>query len=420
MRWYVLPLANPDGLDRWFDRPRAAGGANAPPVDDDADGLVDEDPPDDLDGDGLITWMLVEDPDGRWALTDDGLPVKADPARGRPGLYRRELEGHDQDGDGRYNEDGPGGVDVARNFPHAFEAWGDAGRWPGDQPESRAILEFAFDHPDIALVLTLGDRNNLWSPPEPQADVAADKPVAPGWRLARQLGLEADAEYPLELVLARGPRARRAPASPPAAVRARLHLEPVTKPLADDLAWWGALATAYHAFQRDHGLDAPREAPRRAPAAGSAAAWAYFQFGVPAVALDLWSLPAPVDTAEVDSTLADAVRGPAPDPVLARLKQRTEHDQPRRLAPLVAGDPARRHRAPWSAAPNPAPCTPPRPTPPRFAPGPTSRSAWTSPPGCRAWPSTRSWSRRAAARCTPSPPWCATAAACPTPRPWAR
>ena len=28
VRWYVLPLANPDGLDRWFDRPRAPGGHN--------------------------------------------------------------------------------------------------------------------------------------------------------------------------------------------------------------------------------------------------------------------------------------------------------------------------------------------------------------------------------------------------------
>lgn len=318
VRWYVLPLASPDGLDRWFDRPRAPDGRNRTPVDDDADGLEGEDPPDDLDGDGLITWMLVEDPAGAWALDDAGLPVSADPARGLPGAYRREVEGTDQDGDGRYSEDPAGGVDVSRNFPHDFKPWRSGGRWPGDQPEARAILEFAFDHPDIALVLVLGRSNNLWSLPTPQADLPADKPVKPTWRLARTLGLEADAEYPLQLVL--DAAAERGRGLTPAAVRARLSLEPISKPLADDLAWWGALVDHYHAFKREQGLDAPRLQPP-APWGGHAAAWAYFQFGVPAVALDLWSLPLPADTVATDTTVV----APRPDPALAQLKQR--HDQ---------------------------------------------------------------------------------------------
>jgi len=327
VRWYVLPLANPDGLDRWFDRPRAPGGHNRSPVDEDADGLEGEDPPDDLDGDGLITWMLVEDPAGAWALTDAGLPVQADPARGTVGMYRREVEGIDQDGDGRFNEDPPGGVDPSRNFPHDFEPWRTGGRWPGDQPESRAILEFAFAHSDIALVLVLGRANNLWTVPTPQADLPADKPVKPTWRLARTLGLEADAEYPLQAVLDAADERGRG--LTPAAVRARLSLDPITRPLADDLSWWGALSDRYHAFQRDRGLDAPRLQP---PAhwRGHAATWAYFQYGVPAVALDLWSLPLPADSVATDTTNVTPMEvpaGPQPDPVLARLKQRYEQDQ---------------------------------------------------------------------------------------------
>ena len=141
VRWYVLPEAAPDGLDRWFARPRAAGGFNATPVDEDRDGREGEDPPDDLDGDGVITWMLVEDPAGTWILDEDRLPMVADPARGLPGRYRREVEGRDQDGDGLFNEDPPGGVDITANFPHGFTHWTTrGGRWAGDQPETLSLI----------------------------------------------------------------------------------------------------------------------------------------------------------------------------------------------------------------------------------------------------------------------------------------
>ena len=338
VRWYVAPVASPDGLDRWFARPRAPGGRNDTPVDDDADGLAGEDPPDDLDGDGLITWMLVDDPAGGWALDDEGLPVRADPARGVPGRWRRETEGHDDDGDGRFNEDAPGGVLVARNFPHAFEHWGEAGRWPGDQPETRAILEFAFAHPEIALVLVLGETSNLWTVPEPQPEPDPQRPVRPGWRLARALGLEPRGEYALESVLATAAEVQGRTGLTPEAVKARLHLEPVTRPLPADLAWWRALADVYRAYLADHGLDAPRAAPGPPPP-GGAAPWAYFQYGVPAVAIDLWSLPAPVDSATAGADTTDVAdgdtrgaaaapaprpAGPRPDPVHVRLKERTE------------------------------------------------------------------------------------------------
>jgi len=325
VRWYVLPMANPDGLDRFFQRPRAPGGHNDTSRDDDTDGLEGEDPPDDLDGDGLITWMLVDDPGGAWNLNDEGLPVTADPARSPEAVrYRRELEGHDDDGDGRYNEDPPGGVDVAGNFPHEFQAWGDRGLWPGDQPESRAVLEFAHSHPDIALVLVLGVDNNLWTVPEPNPPLDPALPVMPGRRLARTLGLEADTEYPLQTVLdAAGARGSYGPLSP-AAVRARLHLDPVTRPLDDDLGWWRALSEGYRAFLGRHGLDAPRLEPTP-PRRGSAANWAYFQFGVPTVACDLWSLPVPVDTTATDSLAVTAVA--EPEPWLRHLQHRAEHDR---------------------------------------------------------------------------------------------
>ena len=271
VRWYVLPIANPDGLDRWFARPRTAGGRNDAPVDDDMDGLMGEDPPDDLDGDGWITWMLVEDPAGDWIVDEQGLPVRADPARGHAGRYRREIEGTDQDRDGRLNEDPPGGVDLARNYPHGFEHLAGGGRWPVDQPETRAVLEFAFAHPDIALVLVLDATSNLWTVPAPEPEPDADQPVTPGWRLARALGLDPGSEYPLRTVLDAAREAGSRVSLTPEAVKARLHLGPLEKPLPADIAWWGALSDHYHAYRRDHGLAAPRLAPDPPPPGGGRA-----------------------------------------------------------------------------------------------------------------------------------------------------
>lgn len=330
VRWYVVPIANPDGFDHQFALPRTGRGRNDTPVDEDTDGLEGEDGPDDLDGDRLITWMLVEDPAGEWRLDADGLPVKADPARGYPGRYRREIEGRDDDGDGRFNEDPPGGVDVSRNFPHGFEPWGTAGRWPGDQPEARALLEFAAAHPDIAMVLVLGATNNLWEVPAPASAADPHQMVAPGWRLARSLGLSPGQEYELSTVLAAAEAAGGRVGLTPTALKARLHLGQVEKPLAEDLGWWGALSDRYHAFRRENGLAGPRVEPEP-PADGSLAAWAYFHHGVPTVALDLWSLPMPADTVAVDPdgldvALTDTTEiddHPVPDPVHAQLKRRT-------------------------------------------------------------------------------------------------
>jgi hypothetical protein len=65
--FYFVPVVNPDGRADWFAAPATA---NYPrtvktPVDDDRDGLVDEDGYDDLDGDGVITQMRMKVPLGQ-------------------------------------------------------------------------------------------------------------------------------------------------------------------------------------------------------------------------------------------------------------------------------------------------------------------------------------------------------------------
>ena len=66
--FYLIPTINPDGRDRWFHEAQTphSSRSGAKPVDDDGDGLLDEDDLDDLDGDGSIVQMRIADPNGRW------------------------------------------------------------------------------------------------------------------------------------------------------------------------------------------------------------------------------------------------------------------------------------------------------------------------------------------------------------------
>jgi hypothetical protein len=154
--FYFLPSQNPDGRSYWFDGPNTPNSSrsNQRPVDDDRDGLFDEDPPDDLDGDGSITQMWKADPDGRWIRDRDDPRVfirVADDKKGEWTLLG--SEGIDNDGDGRINEDGPGGDDMNRNWPSGWQPdyvqFG-AGEFPFSNPEPRAIGRFILDHPNIA------------------------------------------------------------------------------------------------------------------------------------------------------------------------------------------------------------------------------------------------------------------------------
>jgi len=124
------------------------------PRDDDGDGLVDEDGYDDLDGDGNITQMRIKDPNGRWVSDPDDprIMVRAEPDQ--PGQYTLlGSEGLDNDGDGLVNEDGPGSYDPNRDWGWNWApryVQGGADRYPFIFPENRAAAEFIIAHPNIA------------------------------------------------------------------------------------------------------------------------------------------------------------------------------------------------------------------------------------------------------------------------------
>jgi len=150
--FYVRPKFNPDGADASLLRGVSAR-STLRPVDSDGDGKADEDPSEDLNGDGFITQMRIRDPKGNRKLSaeDSRLLVR----RGRQDkgpFYRVVSEGIDNDGDGKINEDGIGGLDLNRNFPRNWALpfkQGGAGPFPLSEPETHATVRFITDHPNI-------------------------------------------------------------------------------------------------------------------------------------------------------------------------------------------------------------------------------------------------------------------------------
>ncbi len=154
--FYLMPSVNPDGRTAWFAEaatPHSFRG-NLRPVDNDRDGLVDEDPPDDLDGDGHITSMWREDPNGRWIRSQTDPRIFERVASDEKGNWTRlGSEGIDNDSDGRINEDGIGSDDMNRNWPSDWQptyVQGGAGPYPLSAPEVRAVAEFIYARPNIA------------------------------------------------------------------------------------------------------------------------------------------------------------------------------------------------------------------------------------------------------------------------------
>lgn len=154
--FYLMPMMSPDSRDAHMHEPNTTHSPRSGqrPVDDDNDGLIDEDKPNDLDGDGHIAQMRIRDPNGRWKSHPDfpGLmiPCKAD-EHGEFTLL--ESEGFDNDGDGRIDEDADGYYDPNRNWPWVWQPGyiqRGAHNYPFSVLECRMVGDFLMSHPNIA------------------------------------------------------------------------------------------------------------------------------------------------------------------------------------------------------------------------------------------------------------------------------
>ena len=313
LTWYLLASANPDGAARYFGKPAVADGRNASAHNDDMDDQADEDGPDDLDGNGLITEMRVKDPAGEWMPVEgDGRAMRrADPVKGERGIYKIYTEGIDNDGDGEFNEDGPGGTDISITFPHLFKPFtATGGAWPGSEAETLAVMRFVMAHPEIAVTFTLGSTNMCLQPPAGGRQAAADlTKIKVPERIAKALGADPNATYSIQEImdLVR-------PMVPPgfelteSMVAGFLGLGAVVNPLDEDLKYYKEVSDRYKDFLKQHKLDGKRLEPIQ-PKDGSFELWSYYQLGVPTFSMDLWTLPEAEEKGEKSGITADSLEG---------------------------------------------------------------------------------------------------------------
>ncbi len=179
--FYIIPTVNPDGRQYFMEGPGGNARSGHVPVDDDNDGLFDEDPPEDINGNGIIEQIRKYVPgEGNFRISRTNPNVLEPVPFGETGDYiLLGQEGIDNDGDGLVNEDGPGSYDGNRNWPSDWQPdyiQSGAMDYPFQLPEARAVADFLKAHPNIAGVQSY--HNN-------------------GGMILRGPGAEAVGEYPM-------------------------------------------------------------------------------------------------------------------------------------------------------------------------------------------------------------------------------
>ena len=236
--FYIIPRPSPDASEAFFQRPLREREGNLRNTRDSRDPDA-KDPAEDLNGDGMITMMRVADDAGHWMAHPDDprILIPANHEKGEHGQYELYTEGrHDDDAPQNIlSRDGWGdGVAFNHNFPFRYPYFKPgAGPNAVSEIESRAIADFAFDHPNIAVVFSFTPEDNLMHP----------------WHPGSEQG------------------------------RAKNSL------LADDAAEFDHVAEKYRS------LRGSSDAPDSPAGEGSFSEWAYFQFGRWSFAARGWWIP---------------------------------------------------------------------------------------------------------------------------------
>ena len=276
---YVIPCANPDGAEHNAGAVNFGHAGTLRAMDDDRDGTTDEDGPRDLNGDGVITMMRRIDPpldDAATHLADPASPrllKKAEAEKGERAIYSLYIEGLDQDGDGEIAEDGPGQVDLDRNFMHRWpEHETGAGPAQLSEPESAALAKFVLEHRNIVEAIIYGRHDNIINVSDGKAkDISGQAPK------------DLDS---------------------------------------DDVTWYKELSKL---FKEKTG----QERAAQEDAAGSLHAWLYAQRGIPTIATVVWGRPEASNPKDEKTEEKKAESQPAQSqPATAPAESQTQATQP--------------------------------------------------------------------------------------------
>lgn len=183
--FYVVPTVNPDGRDHFLKGTGSGSRTGHVPVDDDNDGVADEDGDDDLNGNGVIEQIRKYVPgEGNLRKNAQDPRILEPVPAGQTGDYViLGSEGLDSDGDGRVNEDPVGGYDGNRNWASNWQPeyiQGGAMDYPFQLPEAKAVNDFLMAHPNIAGVQSYHNNGGMilrgpgaeWQGEYPRQDVS--------------------------------------------------------------------------------------------------------------------------------------------------------------------------------------------------------------------------------------------------------
>jgi hypothetical protein len=150
--FYIAPTINPDARE-YFTSVGLPPRSGLVPTDNDRDGLYDEDGFDDLNHDKNINMMRRKSPFGEYKEDPKDRRHMIHVGPGEKGEYELlGMEGIDNDGDGLVNEDGPGGYDGNRDWGFNWQPnniQDGAGKYPFALPENQAVRDYTMKHRNI-------------------------------------------------------------------------------------------------------------------------------------------------------------------------------------------------------------------------------------------------------------------------------
>jgi hypothetical protein len=307
LKWYILPNPNPDAAKGYFAKAKYERVVNDFAINNDADEATNEDGFDDLNGDGFITQMRVKDPEGKMIASkaDPRIMVSADASKGERGEYKIYVEGIDNDGDGQYNEDGEGGINVGIGFPHLFPRdKKEAGLWSGQTPEVYNLMRFIYDRQEIVMAYTLGSSDFCIAPPKGGRKGGANlQSIKIPSRYARMFDVDPNQTFSMDEVIEM--LKSRVPAGmevTPSMVAGMLGLGAAVNPLEDDLKFYTKFSEDYKKYLESKKFNTERlNAPGDKD--GSFELWAYYHLGVPSFSMNLFTIPKVKEEKKTDSEI---------------------------------------------------------------------------------------------------------------------